>query len=115
MERKTLKLRFRKVNRDIFDAIWDGRKIVETRAATERYRKIKKGDCVVLVCGKDKFEKQVTASCIFKNVAALLKKYKIGQINPNMKTEDELRKLWYSFPGYKEKISKHGLIAMELK
>lgn len=44
-----MKLRFREVNRDIFEAIQDGSKKVETRAATVRYQKIKKGDYVMLI------------------------------------------------------------------
>ena len=111
---KTLRLRFREVNRDIFDAIRDGRKKVETRAATVRYQKAKKGDHVILVCGKDIFEKHIADVHIFKSIDDILKKYKVQEINPNVETEEELRKLYYSFPGYREKIKKHGLVAIEL-
>ncbi len=114
MDKKAFRLRFREVNRDIFDAIRRDQKTIETRAATVRYQKIKKGDRVILVCGKDLFEKQVADVQIFKSIDALLKKYKVRQINPNTKTEEELRKLYYSFPGYREKIQKYGLIAIEL-
>lgn len=114
MDKKAFRLRFREVNRDIFDAIRSGRKRIETRAATVRYQKIKKGDRVILVCGKDLFEKHVEDVQIFKSIDSLLKKYKVWEINPNVKTEEELRKLYYSFPGYREKIQKHGLIAIEL-
>ncbi|MBI5913245.1 hypothetical protein HY839_02260 [Candidatus Azambacteria bacterium] len=48
MER-TIRLKFRAKNRDIFEAIRDGRKKVETRAATEKFRDIKSGDTVTLV------------------------------------------------------------------
>lgn len=112
--KKAFRLRFREVNRDIFDAIRSGRKTIETRAATVRYQKIKKGDRVILVCGKDLFEKKVIDVAIFKSIDALLKKYKVRQINPNVKTEEDLRELYYSFPGYREKIKKHGLVAIEL-
>lgn len=114
-DKKAARLRFREVNRDIFEAIRDGRKKIETRAATVRYQKIKKGDRVILVCGKDLFEKQVADMQIFRSIDALLKKYRVEQINPNVETEEELKKLYYSFPGYREKISKHGLIAIELR
>lgn len=115
MDRKTLRLRFREINRGIFDAIRDGRKKVETRAATVRYQKTEKGDRVMLVCGKDVFEKKVVDVQIFKSIDTLLKKYKVRQINPNVKTEEELRKLYYSFPGYREKIKRYGLVAIELR
>lgn len=115
MENRTLKLRFRKVNRGIFDAIRDGRKTIETRAATVRYQKARKGNRVIFVCGKDIFEKRIADAHIFKSVDELLKKYKVKQINPNIETEEELKKMYHSFPGYREKIKKHGLLAIELE
>lgn len=107
-------LRIRTVNRDIFEAIRDGRKRVETRAATERYANIKAGDKLILVCGKNRLEKQVKRAAIFKTVSALLSKYKIVDVNPYAKSAKELREIYYSFPGYKEKIKKFGLVALEL-
>jgi ASC-1-like (ASCH) protein len=115
MDKKTFRLRFREVNRDIFEAIQGNRKTIETRAATVRYREIKKGDRVILVCGKDVFEKSVADAQIFKSIDDLFKKYKVKQINPNVETEEEMRKLYYSFSGYREKIKTHGIIAIELK
>lgn len=108
-------LRFRSANHDIFEAIRNGRKKVETRAATERYRSIEAGDTIVFVCGRLKFERKVKSSKIFKSVEAILKKYKPVQINPNTKTEKEIRAMYDSFQGYREKIKKYGLIAFELR
>jgi ASC-1-like (ASCH) protein len=108
-------LRFREENRDIFQAIKKGKKRVETRAATIRYHKIMEGDEVTLLCGKDKFNKMVKRAYVFKTIMALLKKYTPTEIHPHMKTHTELTKLYYSFPGYKEKIRKNGLIALELE
>ncbi len=111
---KTHTLRFRAVNRDIFQAIRGGKKKVETRAATVKYRGIKAGDAVVFVCGKDKFQKQVKRATMFKTVGAMLKKYTVRDINLKCATTKELRDLYFSFPGYKEKIEKFGLIALEI-
>ncbi|MBU3901451.1 hypothetical protein KKF25_02295, partial [Patescibacteria group bacterium] len=108
-------LKFRAVNGDIFEMIKTGSKKVETRAATERYRKIKKGDKVYLVCGHEKFTKQVVAARVFPTITALLKKYRPSQINPKIKTEAELKKMCYGFPGYRDKIKKYGLIAFKLQ
>lgn len=108
-------LRFRAVNKDIFLDIKSGKKAVETRAATERYRYIKDGDLIVLVCGKEKFEKTVKKAKIFKTIKALVKAYPIKKIMPNISTEKELQDAYYSYPNYKEKIKKVGLIALELK
>ncbi|MBI2406500.1 MAG: hypothetical protein HYV25_02870 [Candidatus Harrisonbacteria bacterium] len=108
-------LRFRSVNRDIFEAIRAGKKKVETRAATARYAGIKAWDVVTFLCGKDKFQRRVKRATIFRTIGAMLKKYTVRDINPECATAKELRGLYFSFPGYKEKIKKFGLIALELK
>lgn len=107
-------LRFRSVNRDVFEAIKNGKKKIETRAATEKYRSIKAGDTIVFVCGKARFQKKVKKVEIFRTIGAILKKYKPVRINPNTLTGEEARAMWDSFPGYKEKIKKYGLIAFLL-
>lgn len=108
-------LRFRAENKDIFNAVVTGKKKIETRAATERYNSISTGDVVVLVCGPKKIEKKVRLAKIYKTIGALLKKYSPRQINPMCATAKETRDMYYSFPGYKEKIKKFGIIALELK
>ena len=108
-------LRFRAVNKNIFLDIKSGKKKVETRAATEKYRNIKTDDTVVLICGKERFEKQVKKAKIFKSVKALVKIYSIKKIMPDLSTEKELERAYYSYSNYKEKIKKFGLIALELK
>lgn len=108
-------LRFRTGDKNIFEAIKNRKKKVETRAATKRYRNIKAGDTVKLICGKDTFEVKIKKMTIFKSITAILKNYKVKRINPNVGTEKELRKMYYSFPGYRDKIRKYGLIALELE
>lgn len=104
----------RAVDRDIFEAICDGKKKVETRAATVRYRDIKAGDILRFVCGKDSFEKKAQKVQIFKNIVTLLKKYRAKDINPFVKSAAELRKMYYSFSGYRDKIKQYGIIAIKL-
>lgn len=115
MENKTHYLKFRAVNRDTFEAIKNGAKKIETRAATKRFKDIKAGDKVKLICGKDKFEKEVKKSQMYKTITAILRKYKPSEINPKCSTSKELREMYYSFPDYRKKIRKFGLIALELK
>lgn len=115
MENKKYTLRFREANRDIFEAIYAGKKKMETRAATTKYKNIKAEDTLVLVCGKNRFEKKVKTVKIYKSVAALVKRYKPSEVIPGLKTAKELEAAYYSFPGYKEKIAKVGLLALELK
>ena len=114
MIKKIRQLRFRAENRDIFEAIKDGRKTVETRAASPKFSDIKAGDIIVLKCGRERIEKLVKKATIFKNVESLIKKYKISQIHPGVNSFAELGKKLVSFPGYREKIKKYGLIALEI-
>lgn len=102
------------MNRENFLDIKSGKKTIETRAATKRYGQIKAGDMLVLICGKEKFEKEVKKARIFKTIRALVKVHPIKTIMPGLKTEEELRGEYYSYPDYKDKIKKYGLIALEL-
>lgn len=108
-------LRFRAINKDIFLDIKSGKKIVETRAATRKYKDIAADDIIVLVCGKERFEKKIKKAKIFKSIKTLVKKYPVKKIMPHLTTEKELQEVYYSYSNYKEKIKKNGLIALELK
>jgi ASC-1-like (ASCH) protein len=117
MERKanTYTLRFAKGNKDTFEHIKAGRKTVETRAGTVKYRNIQKGEILVFSCDGKKIVKKVKKVSHFKTLSLLLKKYKPNDINPDFKnTEDAIAK-WYSFPGYREKIAEFGILAFELE
>ena len=115
MESKIYKLKIRSVDKDIFNAIKNGRKKVETRAATENYRKIKKGDTIIFVCGAKKLKKRVIGAALYKSIGAVFKDYKIKDIFPLLSTIGEARKAYFSFPGYHDKIKKYGLVAWKLK
>jgi len=115
MEYKVHILRFRAVNRDIFNAIKIGQKKVETRAGSTKYQSIIKGDRILFICGKSKFRKNVYALKKFRSIKAMLKQYKPKDVDPRCNTAVELEKVYHSFPGYKQKLRKYGLIVMELK
>ncbi|MDD5145585.1 MAG: hypothetical protein PHF44_01965 [Candidatus Pacebacteria bacterium] len=115
MPKKITQLRFRQADRKIFNAIKSGEKRVETRAATTKFLNLKRGDGLRFVCGKDRFEKQVKKFAIFKSIDELVKKYKVKEINPFICSSEDLKKMYYSFPNYKEKIKKYGIIALELE
>jgi ASC-1-like (ASCH) protein len=115
MENTTHTLRFRGANRDTFEAIKAGIKKKETRAGTQRYQSITKGDTIRFVCGKEFFIKTVGGVRSFSSIRALLRYYRPAEINPKLKTEKELRAMYASFPDYPAKIKKHGIIALELK
>ena len=115
MESKTIQLRFREADRNIFEAIRKGKKKVETRAASPKFINIKTGDYVKLVCGKDSFKKRVKGAKIFKTISAILRKYKAKEINPLAKSKSDLENMYDSFPNYREKIKEYGLMVLELK
>ncbi|TSC69025.1 MAG: hypothetical protein G01um101470_1089 [Parcubacteria group bacterium Gr01-1014_70] len=108
-------LRFRIKNKDIFEMIRSGKKRVETRTATAKYRNISSGNSVMFVCGSERFKKIVSKASHFKTIRAMLRVYKIPDIMPSLKSEQELRKAYYSYPNYKIKIQKFGLMAWEFK
>ena len=87
---------------------------METRAATDRYRKIKAGDYLVFVCEKDQLRKKIAKADVFKDITAMLKKYRVEDINPEANSQKDLEKMYFGFSGYKEKIEKLGLVAWKL-
>jgi len=115
MKNKIYALRFRAVDRDIFEAIKSGKKKIETRAAIANYRKIGRGDTIVFVCGQKKIKKEVAQAELYKTIGALFKHYKIKDIFPSLATISEVRRTYYSFPNYREKLKKYGLIAWRIK
>lgn len=115
MESKKIQFNFRAGSISIFDAIVDGSKKVETRANSPKFNKLKVGDIVVLSCAKQKEEKKIKKIEVFKSIKDLLKTYKVSDINPDFSTQSELEKMYYSFPNYKEKIEKFGLVSMEFE
>lgn len=106
---------FNKINKDIFIAIQNGSKSVETRAATVKYKNIKPGEKVIFSCDKETFEKIISRVTHFDSIESMLREYKPSDINPWIQTKEELEKMYDSFPGYKEKIQKEGIVAFEFK
>ncbi|MDP2598950.1 MAG: hypothetical protein Q8P49_03915 [Candidatus Liptonbacteria bacterium] len=111
-KKKIWTLRFRAVDKKNFDELRRGLKTVETRAATERYGNIKKGDILRIVCGKKKLEKKVRWVRSFKSIAALTKEVPYKRIDPSLSSLAEVVRMYHSYPGYKEKIRKFGIVAM---
>jgi len=108
-------LRFRQIDKRVFKDIKTGKKTVETRAATIKFKNIILGDIIVFVCGKEKFKKKVKRVQTFKSIFALLDEYKVKDIMPHLSSREELEKSYYKYPNYKEKIKKFGLIVLELE
>lgn len=108
-------LSFRAENKNIFEAIRNGEKLIETRAGGGKYEGIKDGDYLIFSCEGKKFEREIIKVTKFKTISALVKKYPVKSINPMVKNVLELTKMYESFPGYKERIKRDGILAFELK
>jgi ASC-1-like (ASCH) protein len=60
-KKKTMKKHILKIgekDKINFDLIRNGEKKIETRANTEKYQKIEKGDFLIFTCGNEKIEKK---------------------------------------------------------
>lgn len=106
---------FNKINRDVFLMVKDGRKKTETRAATPKYKKIKEGDELIFSCDGERFTKRVSKIEHFSSIDTLLKVYAPEDIHPEKKTKEQIVAMYYSFPGYQEKIKEAGLLAFHLQ
>ena len=104
---------FNKLNKDIFEMLRSGKKRIETRAATAKYKKIEVGQDVEFSCDGQRFAKMVSKITHFDSIETLLKNYTPSDINPKLKTKEEIVGMYHTFPGYKEKIEKDGIIAIE--
>ena len=108
---KSFVLRFRVKDRKNFKEIKNGLKVIETRAATERYKKIKAGDRLIFICGKTRLIKIIAKVKRFRSVGAMFRAINYAKIMPSAGSASGARKIYYSYPGYKEKIKKFGIIA----
>jgi ASC-1-like (ASCH) protein len=112
---KTHKLLIREVDRKVFEAIKNKTKTIETRAATDKHCQIKEGDVLEFVCGEDILQKKVKSVKIFKAIEEMANEIEIKKIMPFVENIEEMKKVYYSFPRYEEKINKFGLIVFELE
>lgn len=107
-------LRFAADDKKTFDAVRKGAKSIETRAATDRYRKIKTGDILVLVCAGKRLEKKVLRVRHFKTIEGLFRAIPIKKIDPFASSIQDARKTYHGYPGYRDKIRKFGIMAFDL-
>jgi ASC-1-like (ASCH) protein len=76
---------------------------------------VQAGDTLILVCDGKKITKRVHKVTHFKTITALLKKYNSELINPGVTELKEMKNMYYSYPGYQEKIAQFGILAFELE
>ncbi len=108
-------LKIRRADKVFFEAIKKGRKTIDTRASTDKHRRIEEGDVLVFVCGNDKLEKKVEKVEYYKTIEEMTKAIDFKKIMPFVDSIEEMKKVYFSFPGYREKIDKLGLVVFRLK
>jgi len=112
---KRHRLVFRTVDHGSFDQIKSGAKAIETRAATSRYAKIQAGDELEFVCGPDRIVKTILAVQHYDTVESIFQSADWSRVMPGVDSLDDAKHIYYSYPGYEDKIDRHGLIAMYLQ
>jgi ASC-1-like (ASCH) protein len=108
-------VRFRAVDVKSFNLIKKGIKTIETRAATKKYRNLKAGDTLVVVCGKRRIEKKIRKVRYFKSIGSMLRAVPYKKVNPLFTSVAAAEKIYFGYPGYRGKIKKFGLLALYLK
>ena len=123
MAKWILKFASYKKKNDIFDAVKNGEKTIETRPinleAKRNYSQVKVGDVLRMVSldTKEEMEKVVTFVHPYKSVSDLAKNEPVGKIIPGVKTSkelvdifEELKKKWGK--SYSNKLEKYDIVAI---
>lgn len=108
-------LKFRAADLARLEEIRSGKKMYETRAATEKYRAIREGDSITFTCGKKRLRKEVSKVFYFRSPAAMRRALPLAQVMPDLTTLAEVKERYASYPEYPEKIQKFGLLAFKLR
>ena len=69
------------------------------------------GDTLIFVCGKDIIIKHVTKVEHFNSLNEMFSKLPLASILPSAQDKNDAMKIYFSFPGYKEKIEAEGILA----
>jgi ASC-1-like (ASCH) protein len=112
---KNWTLRFRAADKKNFDEVKNGIKSIETRAGTIKYQPIEIDDMLTFVCGKEKCSKKIIKKFHWKSINAMVKEINFKKVMPSVKSVDEMKKAYSSYPDYEMKIKEFGLLGFELE
>jgi len=88
---------------------------VETRAATDKFRRIRKGDTLVFVCGNEELEKKADTVEIYPAIDKMAQAVGVKPVMPFADSLAEMKRVYHSFPNYREKIRENGLVVVWLE
>lgn len=109
-----IELLFLPEHRATFDLLRIGRKTIETRAGNEVYLTIQPGDTIQFRCGDDTFTRIVSKVSRYKDFESLFRDYSPTVIHPGM-TKEQLIEHYFSFPDYRERLVKFGILVFEFE
>ena len=104
----------REQDRNVFDDIVQGRKIIETRAATPKYQSVRVGDWFTFVCGPDSVSKSIAGIAWYENIDDLYEHVSVEKVLPSAGSIEAAKRIHLGFPGYQDKLATYGVMAFEL-
>lgn len=111
---KTWVLRIRKEDKNIFEQIRLGEKSVETRAINPK-KNFQAKDKVIFICSGDKIEKTILSVRKYNDFEKYLNSEDLEKVFGKGITKEKAKKIHLSFPGYKERLEKYGIVALDLR
>lgn len=110
-------LLIRKQDKNIFERIRSGEKTIDTRSSNPNSPKksIAVGDILLFKCDGKSVEKKVKEIRKYSEFEEYLEKEDLENILGKGTTKEDARKIHYSFPSYKERLEKYGIVAFDLE
>lgn len=102
------------IRRQFFDAIASGRKTVEGRIHQGKFTTLTPGKRIIFVNGKDRVGCLVSAVRHYDSFESMLRGEGWDNCLPDAPSEREAIAI-ESLPGYKQRASQHGVVAIELQ
>ena len=112
---KSHTITFREQDKNNFDAIKSGEKTIESRAGTGKYKEIEVGDEIVFECAGETLSKTVKKIYHWASVEQMIEEVPLKSVIPWVKTVEEAKAVYASFPSYEEKIKEFGILGFELE
>ncbi len=121
MRKWVLKFASYKSPNDIFDAVRNGTKTLETRPNTPKYSKIKIHDILVCVSldNGETIEKEVLGVRVYKSIMEMSSSEDSNRIFPSAKSPEKLVNIFESFKrrwgkSYADKLEKYGVVVFQI-
>ena len=113
------------VNLGLYDALLQGRKTVDTRAPfpanpQKDYSRIREGDVLIFHAVDNNYNRMpelkymVSYATAYPSIEKMLEKESLNDIFPDVGSVEKAVKIWHSFPAYRERIKRYGIIAIGL-